>query len=390
MVDYITFQNCRFKDCGVNISLESENARQIDLRGCFILEADTYGLDIESGNVFGYDLFFADSTTSDINIRGLMAGFKIYGGGSESPVIFTTAAAAVSGATSLGPNILSGFHQQDTPTPSTTVFTYNANKPLILIGCKFQHNFVVGTSSAGIISIWTEFTAGDFTTTTAKVAKFGHIDHGWPNLYVGAFSVVQDTDYPWGMQLRNVDDDYTCSMYRGGAAPDSYYYRRGDIVWMDLPTENQELGWICTSAGDFETETTKATFKPFGYSGGAGTIHRLGSASAGMQTADGKTTLYTIPTGREAIVTSVMVHSPSGSLAGGTDFDLGDGASCTTWKQNNNLSSMTATTDSIVITSDNTKYTIFNAGDTFGIKPASGATLDVSASVIVYGIELDS
>jgi hypothetical protein len=112
----------------------------------------------------------------------------------------------------------------------------------------------------------------------------------------------------------------------------------------------------------------------------------LDSGVALMQAGDAKTTIYTVPAGLSAIVTKVIVRNPSGSLAGGSDFDLGDGANATTWKQNNDLSGMTATTDCIVIF-PTAQFTVFNAADAFGIKPGTGATADVTATVMVYGIE---
>ena len=117
------------------------------------------------------------------------------------------------------------------------------------------------------------------------------------------------------------------------------------------------------------------------------TISLLGSAVADVQNGDGKTTCYTVPIGKSAIITHVVVRNPSGSLAGGTDFDLGDGASANTWKNTVDLSSMTATTDYMVVEGNNAKYTIFDAGDTFGIIPVTGATSDTTATVDVFGYE---
>ncbi|MCE5324950.1 MAG: hypothetical protein LLG01_00900 [Planctomycetaceae bacterium] len=115
-------------------------------------------------------------------------------------------------------------------------------------------------------------------------------------------------------------------------------------------------------------------------------IRLLGSAVADMQAGDAKTTVYTVPAGKSAIVTMVIVRNPSDTLLGGSDFDLGDGANADTWKQNNDLTSMTATTDCIVIFPA-AKFTVFDAGDAFGIKPGTGATADATATVMVYGIE---
>lgn len=115
-------------------------------------------------------------------------------------------------------------------------------------------------------------------------------------------------------------------------------------------------------------------------------ISLLASATVDLQNGDSKTTVYTVPTGKSAIVTHVIIANPTASLAGGTDFDLGDGADANTWKNTVDLSSMTATTDCIVISYDS-KFTVFNAGDAFGVKPATGATADAQATMYVFGFE---
>lgn len=116
-------------------------------------------------------------------------------------------------------------------------------------------------------------------------------------------------------------------------------------------------------------------------------ISLLASGTVDLQNGDGKTTVYTVPTGATAVITHVVIRSPSGSLAGGTDFDIGSGANADTWKQTNNLSTMTATTDYMVITSENTKYTLEAAAAAFGIKPITGATADVTGTMDVFGYE---
>lgn len=114
----------------------------------------------------------------------------------------------------------------------------------------------------------------------------------------------------------------------------------------------------------------------------------LASGVAGMQTADGKTTLYTIPPGRKAVVTHVVVRQPTASLAGGTSFSLGDGANADTWKTSVNLSTVTGTDDYFVITKDDAVVTaVFDAGDQFGIRAVTGATADADATLDVFGYE---
>lgn len=117
-------------------------------------------------------------------------------------------------------------------------------------------------------------------------------------------------------------------------------------------------------------------------------ITLLASATIETQNGDGKTTVFTVPTGKSAIITHVIIHSPSASLADGTDFDIGSGANADTWRQTISLTTMTATTDYMVIPSiaaTPVKYTLEAAGAAFGIKPITGATADTTATMAVFG-----
>lgn len=113
-------------------------------------------------------------------------------------------------------------------------------------------------------------------------------------------------------------------------------------------------------------------------------VAKLGTGTVDLQNGDGKTTVYTVPTGKTMIPVFVIIHSPSGSVAGGTDFDIGSGANADTWKQTNNLSALTATTDYKVI-ADTNHHTLEVAGAEFGIKPITGATADVTGTMDVFG-----
>ena len=115
----------------------------------------------------------------------------------------------------------------------------------------------------------------------------------------------------------------------------------------------------------------------------------LASGTVNLKDGDGKSTVYTVPPGKEGIPVIVVIRKPTASLADGTDFDIGDGAGADTWKTTIDLSSLTATTDCIVITSTS-KFTVYNAGDEFGIKPATGATADADATMDVFGYEYDA
>lgn len=120
-------------------------------------------------------------------------------------------------------------------------------------------------------------------------------------------------------------------------------------------------------------------------------ISLLASVSAvGLQNGDGKTDLFTVPPGKKCVISHCVVRNPNASLAGGTDFDFGDGANADTWKNTVDLSSMTATTDYMVVEGNNAKYTVFDAGDVFGVKPVTGATADAEGTVDIFGYLCDA
>ena len=117
----------------------------------------------------------------------------------------------------------------------------------------------------------------------------------------------------------------------------------------------------------------------------------LASGVAGMQTVDGKTTLYTVPAGKKAVVTHVVVRQPTASLAGGSSFSFGDGTNADTWKTGVSLTLMTGTDDYFVVTKNDTVVSaVFDAGDAFGVKPVTGATADANAAIDVFGYEFNA
>ena len=143
---------------------------------------------------------------------------------------------------------------------------------------------------------------------------------------------------------------------------------------LTLPTQGGDEGTWGTELND--------------YVKGSGMAY-LGEATVNLQNGDSKTTVYTVPTGKEAFIMAVLIHSPSGSLAGGRDFDIGSGANADTWMDNVDLSMMTAVTDYRYLFSM-AVYTIEAAGAAFGIKPIEGATANVTATMIVLGMEIDA
>jgi len=104
-----------------------------------------------------------------------------------------------------------------------------------------------------------------------------------------------------------------------------------------------------------------------------------------LQAGDPKSNIYTVPAGKKMIPVFLVIKEPTASLAGGVDFDIGDGAACTTWLQTVDLADITAATMFRVISSVNVTYTIFDAGDVFGIIPVTGAVLDADAKADLFG-----
>ena len=116
-------------------------------------------------------------------------------------------------------------------------------------------------------------------------------------------------------------------------------------------------------------------------------IALLSSTTAGMQESDGKTNLFTVPTGKKCIVSHVVVRDPTGPL--GSDYDFGDGANADTWKTAVDLSSLNTTVNCQIINNTNEHY-VFDASDVFGIKPAVGVTTDYDAIIDVFGYLYDA
>lgn len=110
-------------------------------------------------------------------------------------------------------------------------------------------------------------------------------------------------------------------------------------------------------------------------------ITKLSTTTAvNMQTAGGAQTLYTVPTGKVAYITHVVVRDISATLAGGTDYDF------TQWRQTVDLSAMTtANTDYRVINGNDTKYQELAAATAFQITPSTGSTGAATATVDVFG-----
>ena len=92
-------------------------------------------------------------------------------------------------------------------------------------------------------------------------------------------------------------------------------------------------------------------------------IMRLSTTTGVDMAAAAKTILYTVPEGKRAIITHVIVRDPSATMAGCDDVDFGTGAASATQNFLNNetgLGDMTATTDFMTLVAVSDEYTIID------------------------------
>jgi hypothetical protein len=100
-----------------------------------------------------------------------------------------------------------------------------------------------------------------------------------------------------------------------------------------------------------------------------------------MENGASATTLYTVPPGKVAYISGVLIRDPSASMAGGTDYDF------TNWRQTVDLSSLTTLdTDYILLDGNNVKYTELAAAATFQITVNTGASVACTATISVIGM----
>jgi len=105
-------------------------------------------------------------------------------------------------------------------------------------------------------------------------------------------------------------------------------------------------------------------------------IALLGSATINGKTTT-KQTIYTVPTGNTMVPFGVLIRSPSASLAGLVDMDIGGDASAGDWIQQISLNAFTAVTDyGLVVQPEQAagppivpvKKTLYAAATVFGVK----------------------
>jgi hypothetical protein len=148
------------------------------------------------------------------------------------------------------------------------------------------------------------------------------------------------------------------------------------------------LARVSTSGGDI-TSIVDCRGQQMWFAAGMiseGAMARLVSVeNVDMQTAQ-KVDLLTVPAGRTAIITHVVVRETSASLAGGTDYDFGTGANVNSWVQGVDLSGMTdAGSDVRIIDAGSGIYSECAAESVFAVMVNTGSTTVATATVDVFG-----
>lgn len=108
--------------------------------------------------------------------------------------------------------------------------------------------------------------------------------------------------------------------------------------------------------------------------------------------------IYTVPPGKGMIIDSLVIHSPTASLAGMDDVDFGGGALCQSpsWINNETgIGDMTDVDDFMILRADY-KNTITDGDDAvgpdreFAALVTLGSTLAAGATFDLYGYLIDS
>lgn len=109
-------------------------------------------------------------------------------------------------------------------------------------------------------------------------------------------------------------------------------------------------------------------------------ITLLGSvAGVDMKTA-ASTTIFTVPVGKTAVITHVIVRTPSASLAGGTSYSV------TNFRQTFSLAGLTTTTGYFIVQgTDLTLWTVTAAGTAVQFTVTTGSTGAATATIDIFG-----
>jgi len=146
------------------------------------------------------------------------------------------------------------------------------------------------------------------------------------------------------------------------------------------PTEQRTiLGVESGSTGD----QTGAEIKT-AYEGEDSVEHLLSTTVVDMKTVAAPT-IYTVPASKILVITKVVVRTPTASLAGGVDYDIGDKVGTNFFKSTADLSALTTVTSYMVITTDNAALKTHVAAVVIAIDVITGSTAAANATIELFG-----
>jgi len=130
-------------------------------------------------------------------------------------------------------------------------------------------------------------------------------------------------------------------------------------------------------------------------------LARLGLAVVADAQSDSptKNVIFTVPPGKRAIVSEVVLYNPTATLAGMNDVDFGGGATATSpaWLNNETgIGDMTDVEDYMILRSDSDEFIAIDGDDSvavdrdFVMYVVSGSTGAAGVTVAVFGFLIDS
>jgi len=173
--DYFRFDECAFIDNGKGLRVEGD-IRQIDVDGGAFVYSTTYGIDINSGWVNVYDCLFGGNGSGSFYLGSNLAGLAAFRSVHEENPVLTGGGTWNTYSPLLSPITLVGLKQDMyvLPFPAGNAITYNAYKPLVLVGCQFVQDVDIGADAMSVTSTNTEFVPFAYSAIDARFT--GHTE----------------------------------------------------------------------------------------------------------------------------------------------------------------------------------------------------------------------
>lgn len=167
--DYMRFEQCAFVDNAVGLRVEGD-IRQVDVDGGAFTASNTYAISILSGWVNVYDSLFAGNASGSYYLGSNLAGLAAFRSVHEENPVLTGGGTWNTYSPLISPILLVGVKQDiyTLPFPAGNAITYNAYKPLVMIGCIWVQSIDIGADAMSVSSTGNEFIASAYSGVTAS------------------------------------------------------------------------------------------------------------------------------------------------------------------------------------------------------------------------------